>query len=99
MKPICLPCQRFFRMKKAGFYFTEGTPMADKSGTYARAGVANRDRWKPYKVWSGDLWECRGCGAQIISGVGNEAISEKHHADFETVRAKLAATQFQVNDC
>ncbi len=28
MKPICVPCQRFFRCTKNGYYFLEMMPMA-----------------------------------------------------------------------
>lgn len=29
MKPICFPCQRFYRMVKSGFCFIEGKPMGN----------------------------------------------------------------------
>ena len=95
-KPICVPCQRFFRMKKAGFYFTEGYPVGPGR---AEPGTSEPDKWKPYKIWSGDLWECQGCGAQIVSGFGLEPLSIHHEERFEMISRKIGADQFQVNDC
>lgn len=96
MKPICVPCQRFFRMKKSGFYFIEGKPIGS---TRPMPGTAEPDKWEPYKIWSGDLWECQGCGARIVSGAGAAPLSEWFRDDFRTVRASTGADQLQVNDC
>ena len=96
MKPICVPCQRFFRMQKSGFYFTEGMP----TGNYRPpSGNGSSGEWKPYKIWSGDLWQCEGCGAKIISGCGMSPIRIQHEKDFADVSQSLNAHQFQVNDC
>lgn len=62
-------------------------------------GTANPEQWTPYKLWSGDLWQCDGCGARIISGVGHAAIAEHYQLDFASLVEKLNASQFQVNDC
>jgi hypothetical protein len=96
MKPICVPCQRFYRIKKTGYYFTEMMP---KGNDRPLPGPTEADRWQPYKTWSGDLWECRGCGTQIISGFGALPVSERHVKGFEEQRKRLGADQFQVNDC
>lgn len=95
LKPICIPCQRFFRMTKSGFYFIEGMPI----GRDVEPGTAQAEKWKPYKVWSGDRWRCEGCGAEIISGTGHENIAEHYQDDFPAVVNRLNAAQFQVNDC
>ena len=95
MKPICVPCQRFFRMKKTGFYFTEMMP---RSGS-PEPGTAEPEHWTPYKVWSGDLWECPGCHAVIVSGTGREPIAEHYRADFSDISERLNASQLHVNDC
>lgn len=95
MKPICVLCQRFFRMVKAGYYFTEMMP---KSGR-PLPGTQQPDRWTPYKIWSGDLYECQGCKAQIVSGVGGGPISEHYQANFTDVSKNLKADQLKVNDC
>lgn len=84
MKPICVRCRRFYRMKKGGFYFIEGMP--------------NDADWQDYKLWVGDLWHCLGCGNEIISGVGLQPLSERHHQDFEEVKERVGAT-IRINDC
>lgn len=94
-KPVCVKCQRFFRCRKSGFYFTEGKPR----GNNVLPGTADPERWEPYKVWSSDRWECEGCGTVILCGFGSQSITEDFRPDFEDVRRKLQADQFQVNDC
>lgn len=87
MKPICRKCNLFFRPKKNGVYFTESYPTG--SGD-----------WKPYKVWQGDLWECRGgCGSQIIVGTGHAPIAVHHEPNFEKLRLDLGANTININDC
>lgn len=94
MKPICVPCQRFYRPKKNDFAFIEGMPRVNG----AEPGVSQPESWKPYKLWYGDLWECKGCGAQIVVGTGLKPVSEHYRDDFnETVRATNPT--LQVNDC
>jgi hypothetical protein len=54
--------------------------------------------WVPYKLWHGDLWQCKGCGHQIISGVAREPVSEHYLPDFnETVDHFQPIVQ--INDC
>jgi hypothetical protein len=96
LKPICVSCQRFFRPKKTGYYFTEGMPATNSE---TPPGKEFDHLWRPYKVWCGDLWECQGCGIEIVVGAGSRAIAELHHVDFTEVRKKLHADQFNVNDC
>lgn len=95
MKPVCVPCKRFFRVKKSGFYFLEGMPKT--SG--ARPGVEEPENWQPYKLWAGDRYECQGCGAVILSGFGHSPIAERHHDDFEEMVKCTGADRLQVNDC
>lgn len=90
-----MPCQRFFRPKKTGFWFTEGMPR----GNDVQPGTAQAEKWEPYKIWQGDLWECEGCGARIISGVAQLPLREHFHSDFSELRVSVQADQFQVNDC
>lgn len=97
LKPICVPCHRFFRQIKSGFYFIEGMPRGAPGGS-PKPGLAEADRWKPYKLWSGDKWKCEGCGAEIISGVGHTPISEHYMPEFGKEQERLNA-QYQVNDC
>lgn len=100
MKPICVKCQRFYKIVKSGLAFIEGMPIGEK----VKAGTAEPEKWKPYKLWMGDLWECPDCHAQTISGVGINRVAEHYEPDFEQ-KAKQAAAMnphgklFQVNDC
>lgn len=98
MKPICVPCQRFFRPKKTGFQFIEGMP---KPGMVEplRRGTEKPEEWEPYKIWSGDLWECRGCGAQIVSGFGASPLFEHYQDNFKEHVRRLGKEALQVNDC
>lgn len=100
MKPVCIPCQRFFRMKKSGVLFVEGMPAAGTSRP--KSGTTEPEKWQPYKLWSGDRWECEGCGATIMSGFGLHPVAERHHEDFpdQLARVKLhQGSMLQVNDC
>lgn len=95
MKPVCVPCQRFFRCVKTGFYFIEAMPKENK----ALPGTAEPEQWTPYKVWVGDKWQCEGCGAEILSGFGQGPITEHWHEDFQYWVDQTQADQLQVNDC
>ena len=97
MKPICVPCRRFFRMKRSGFYFTEAMPADGEKRP--QAGTVEPAKWKPYKIWSGDRWECPGCGATIVVGTGMAPVSEHYEPDFGHYMRTLHADQLQVNDC
>ncbi len=94
IKPVCVPCHRFFRQVKSGFYFIEGMP---REGN-APPGTSDPALWRPYKLWSSDKWKCEGCGAEILCGFGHSPISEHYKEDFgDMVRATEAS--YQVNDC
>ncbi len=95
MKPICVPCQRFFRCTKTGVNFTEGMPKSNG----APPGTTAPEQWQPYKVWAGDEFTCRGCGAVVIVGVGMRPIAEHYEADFTKVQTSLGAEKLQINDC
>lgn len=97
MKPICVPCQRFFRQKKSGYYFIEGMPSIGHGAKRGRE--AGPDDWRPYKLWAGDLWECPDCKAQIVSGIGLNPISEHYREDFGRMTENLGAAQLMVKDC
>lgn len=94
MKPICVPCQRFYRPRKNGIAFVEGAPAVNG----AEAGTITPHLWRPYKLWYGDLWRCRGCGAQIVVGTGRRPIAEQHDPDFLARIASHNAV-LQINDC
>lgn len=94
LKPICKPCQRFYRPEKNGFTFIEGMPK-DNS---AYPGTTEPEMWVPYKIWRGDLWKCQGCGNEIIVGVAREPIAEHYEAGFKDLIENLGI-EYQVNDC
>lgn len=94
LRPICVPCHRFYRPEKNGVYFLEGYPINNN----AKPGIEQAELWKPYKLWAGDRWRCEGCGHLLISGVGHSPISEHYKPTFEQSVASFGAT-FQVNDC
>ncbi len=94
LKPVCVPCQRFYRMVKAGFYFIEGMPKENP----ASPGTSEPEKWTPYKLWVGDKWKCHGCGHEILSGFGSGPIAEHFQTDFAQ-QAKDHKADYQVNDC
>lgn len=97
MKPVCVPCRRFFRPKRNGFAFIEGIPTGG-SLRVRLPGNAEPDRWRPYKAWHGDLWACPTCGAEIIVGVAGEPFAEHYQLDFAE-RVALSGATVQINDC
>lgn len=56
------------------------------------------DGWESYKLWVGDLWQCPGCGAEIIVGVPPNPIREHYQADYQEMVAKLGAER-RIDDC
>lgn len=65
-------------------------------GTRVKPGPL--DDWQPYKLWVGDLWRCRGCGAEIIVGVPHQPLSEHYKPDFAEALARFQPKR-QVDDC
>ena len=98
MKPICLPCERFMRPKRNGYYFVEGKPWG---GGMEWDGERGKDSlgWTPYKVWVGDVWACPDCGSQIINGVGIDPVAEHYQDGFDEVMTRTNARQLMVKDC
>ena len=94
MNPICVPCQRFFRPKKNDYSFIEGMLISD-SGL---PGTATPDKWRPYKLWSGDKWECEGCHTEIVVGVAQLPLAEHYQPEFGEI-VVLYQPELQVNDC
>jgi hypothetical protein len=94
MKPVCVPCERFMRMKKSGFYFLEGRPTVQS----AKPGLENPELWVPYKLWAGDLWYCPTCKTEIVAGFGAKPMSEDYLPSFAEL-VKLLAVKFLVKDC
>lgn len=63
-----------------------------------------RDRyaqWAPYKLWVGDLWECRSCGAQVVlTGAQHpaEPVVEHYMPQYRSL-VRSMRPQIRVNDC
>lgn len=94
-KPICVACECFFRPRKNGYYFIEGMPKQ----TLAPRGKGNDDHWRPYKLWSGDLWECPNCHVQIVVGTAIHPVAEQHEPSFARDVVQFGAQQLIVKDC
>jgi hypothetical protein len=95
MKPICVKCQRFYRMTRVGVRFIEAMPT---NGSWSPPGTTAPDQWQPYKLWAGDLWTCQGCGHELISGVGRVPITEHYKPDFKEIVIALRPI-VTINDC
>ena len=89
-KPICVKCQLFFKPKKNGVYFEEGMPSGKD--------IAGEPIWEPYKLWACDLWECRGCGNQIIFGFGQNPVAEHYQPEYAE-KILTHPPMLRVNDC
>lgn len=96
LKPICVPCQRFYRPKTNGVHFIEGMPAAGAGPV--RPGKADSHLWRPYKLWQGDLWACPGCGAEIIVGCAQKPLAEHYMPDFQKAVEDTQAI-LKINDC
>jgi hypothetical protein len=95
MKPACVPCQRFFRIVRTGVYFIEAMPDGHDR---PEPGTAEPGKWKPYKLWAGDLWRCEGCDTEIVSGVAQQPAGEHYQQDFAE-RVQRSGVTIQINDC
>lgn len=94
LKSICVRCQRFYRPKKNGICFVEQMPNRKD----AVPGVHSPDHWQPYKLWSGDLWSCHGCGHELIVGVAKLPLAEHYQDGFADAVISHNA-EVRVNDC
>lgn len=92
-KPVCVRCQRFFRPRKNGAVWEEGKPVGQLQDGRPVDGT-----WESYKLWYGDLWECRQCGAQIIVGTGATPIARSHEFVYHELKKDMAPVVF-VEDC
>jgi hypothetical protein len=91
----CATCFKFFRVKKMGVAFEEGMPVS----AAAFSDAAQKEDWRPYKLWMADLCECPGCGAKIlITGPGQRPVAEHYQAGYQETRQRLAPLG-RVDDC
>lgn len=82
---VCVGCRRFLKIKKNDVSVEEGMP----NGTGG---------WQPYKLWCADLYECPGCGFELITGFGREAVAEHFMKNYATWRERQPPL-VTVNDC
>ena len=54
--------------------------------------------WGPYKLWNGDLYECEGCGAQIVVGIAHQPLSEHYQPDYAATVA-IHRPLCRIDDC
>ena len=94
MKPVCVPCERFMRPKKNGYWFVEGMPTHEHV-----QGAIGKDAagWAPYKVWVGDLYVCPTCKTETVVGVARMPVSEHYQPGFDEVVARVDGVF--VKDC
>src|ERR1051325_8431565 len=74
---VCPPCGRFYKTKRNGVSVEEGMPLGRRApdGTYPEG-------WQGYKLWSADLFECEGCGAQVVAGFAERPIAESYEPGY-----------------
>jgi hypothetical protein len=84
-KPVCVKCRLFYKIKRGGVAIEEGRPLGG-------------DAWGPYKLWMADLYECKGCGAQLVTGFGRERIVEHYQPEYAATVEKFRPL-LRVNDC
>lgn len=92
-KPVCVKCALFFRPEKNGVHWVEGKPVGEMMD-----GKPVNGTWTGYKLWQSDLWECKGCGAEIIVGHALRPIAEDFQSGFVAAVA-ASNSRVQVNDC
>jgi hypothetical protein len=79
-KAVCPTCNLFFRPKRIGTWIEEGKPHGEP---------VIEDGWSSYKLWPGDLYECPGCGVQIIIGFQAQPAREHYMIDYQALRQQL----------
>lgn len=84
--PICVKCKLFLKPKKSGVTVEEGRPLGDGS------------EWGPYKLWMADLWECRGCGFELVYGFGRRPVAEHYQPEYK-FEVEREPPLLRVNDC
>lgn len=89
---VCMKCNLFFHPKKNGVVVEEGMP-ADQFAT------PGQGEWLPYKLWRADLWECRGCGAEVVAGFGHTNFSEHYLPSYKKDRIMFGEPIAFVKDC
>ncbi len=92
MKPICVPCQRFFQPERNGVNVLEQIPEP-------APGDGGGVMFSPYKLWMGDLWKCPSCEETIVVGVGVKPLAEHFQEKFPKELEYAKSDLVTVNDC
>lgn len=88
MSLACPKCRTFYRTRKTGLTWEEGMPMNNDPAS----------PWQAYKLWAGDLRECK-CGAQVIIGPpGGFPIAEHYQPDYAE-RVERHGPIVRIDDC
>ena len=61
-------------------------------------GVLDMADFGPCDLYDTDLWKCPVCGAQVIGGFGNSAISSHFQEDFQTMIASYESQDLLVRN-
>lgn len=105
VKPICVPCGLFFRPERNGQPVEEGKPHNTGGQPTRWSGQNPGDErgsfdWTSYKLYVGDKWKCRGCGAEIIVGIISGPIAYHHEKEYVDVREQWGGDTIPfVHDC
>lgn len=91
MTYACPKCRRMYRIKKNGVNIEEGAPIGEPNdhGEY--------DEWTAYKLYKGDLWECEGCGAQLV--VPARAPLGEHYEPDYARKLAIYPPMCRIDDC
>jgi hypothetical protein len=69
------------------------------AGSLTRVVPGELAGWQPYKLWVGDVWECRGCGAQVIVGVPPNPLAEHFDSEYAKRVAQVGGVKRHIDDC
>lgn len=97
-KPICMTCKKFYRPMTDGITIEEGRPVSKRNYSQEFATYRDDTTWLPYKLWRGDLMECKSCGHQIVSGYGVVPLSEHYEKDYDEIKKGENVIAF-IEDC
>jgi len=84
IRPVCIKCQKEYKVKKSGVITELMTTFGGKPASF--------------ELYDSDLWECPGCGHQIIGGFGQKALAQHFEEDYQEVLKRVSTTS-QVFKC
>ena len=83
IRPVCAKCKVEYFVKKQGVYVVS---------MFSSPPL-------PYKIYHADLWECPGCGHQIIGGFGDGALAEHYESSFEKILSNVRMNKEKYFEC